>query len=347
MFTCTGTRASLLLTLGALAACGAPPDVTADGAPVSAALLPLGGMERPRHGRPPCSAAAHRQFDFWVGKWDVFDPDSALVGTNVVTTGLSGCSVEEHWIDSTGSRGRSLNAYDPQTGRWHQTWVAEALGHLRMSGGLDAQGRMVMEGRRVAAQTGFELLDRYVWTPIAADRVRQEGTLDIPARGLHFSFDGLYLRRAAVTPIAPTGGTSCQVGGSAAASRDLDFALGRWSVAIEGGPPVASSEISADLSGCLFQEDLRAALGYAARSYVYYDPTVRRWFQTLVDDRGGRLELSGTLSGGRLTLTAEAPDALRVTWEAAGASALQQRWEISPDGGGRWIPALSLRYRRR
>lgn len=335
-------RVSLFSALAALAltGCGVAEEPVSS---TSGALRTL-----PFHPVRPsaCAAPAHRQFDFWLGQWNVFDPSGAQVGTNIVKGGLDGCAVEESWTDAGGGRGRSLNAYDSQTGSWHQTWVADALGHLRMAGGLDQGGRMVLTGTRTAAATGLLFQDRYVWTRLSASQVRQEGTLDIPARDLHFSFDGLYVRSRSVTPVPAPGTTLCQRGGSAAASRDFDFALGRWSVQTESGLPLASSDLTGDLSGCLFQEDLRAPLGYQARSFLYYDPLERRWFQTLVDNQGGRVELAGALAGGRLELVALAQP-LRVIWQALDATTLQQAWEISLDGGATWTATLKLRYRRR
>jgi len=34
---------------------------------------------------PACAAPEHRQFDFWVGRWDVFDPKSGKrVGESLI-----------------------------------------------------------------------------------------------------------------------------------------------------------------------------------------------------------------------------------------------------------------------
>jgi len=46
-------------------------------------LYGVGGLVRayPSH---PCADALHRQFDFWVGKWDVYNPAGTLVGANTL-----------------------------------------------------------------------------------------------------------------------------------------------------------------------------------------------------------------------------------------------------------------------
>lgn len=330
--------APVLLPL--LLACGAE-----DTAAVSAVPFALYGA--PGSGARACAGPAHRQFDFWLGEWLVRDGSGQQVGTNVITQDLDGCLVEESWTDQGGGRGRSLNAYDRQTGKWHQTWVADGLGHLRMSGGPTAADEMDLTGVRVSAASGAQLFDRYRWDLLPDGRVRQQGTLDIPALGLNFSFDGYYERRPRVVPVPAPGSANCQPGGRSAASRDLDFAVGRWRIESEGGLPLGQSDLTLDLSGCLFEEKTRSPLGHRARSFTYYDPVERRWYRTGIDNQAGRLEMQGALAGGRLVLTALAPDPVRMTLEAQGPDALAQRWEVSLDGGVIWRPALTLRYRRR
>ena len=313
-----------------------------------------------------CAGAAYRQFDFWVGDWNVVDPSGVSVGTNFVRGELDGCLVTESWTDSTGSRGRSLNVYEAATGTWHQTWVAESLGHVRMGGGLDAEGRMVLAGQRVSATTGATIYDRYVWTRLAPDLVRQEGTLDVPARGVHAEFVGLYQRGTEVVPVPAPGTGNCQAGGRSAASRDFDFALGHWRVQAEHGPRLGESELASDLSGCVFEEDFQGPFGYRTKSFTYYDVTERRWYETLVDNQGGRVELVGALTDGRLVLTGTASTGggpqvmVRMSLEslaagapgegargASGGERLRRVWELSADGGTSWRPGLTMIYRRR
>lgn len=74
------------------------------------ATVPVYGLARAGSDRP-CEARSFRGFDFWVGKWELFDNGGAsgLVGWNDVTSEVEGCAVEEHWTDVQGGRGRSLN----------------------------------------------------------------------------------------------------------------------------------------------------------------------------------------------------------------------------------------------
>src|SRR5215212_8679319 len=71
----------------------------------------------------PCQSAEHRQFDFWVGHWDVFGPAGKKVGENQIELIADGCALLEQWTGNGGVTGKSLNIYDAVDRRWHQTWV--------------------------------------------------------------------------------------------------------------------------------------------------------------------------------------------------------------------------------
>ena len=92
----------------------------------------------------PCAASEHRQFDFWIGEWEVRSGDGRLLGNNRITSILSGCALQEEWTSADAKvRGVSHNAFDPNDGRWHQAWVDTTPSRLDFVGGL-VDGRMVM-----------------------------------------------------------------------------------------------------------------------------------------------------------------------------------------------------------
>ena len=71
----------------------------------------------------PCSTPAHREFDFWLGEWEVRAPDGKLAGINRIEREYDGCVLHERYTTERGYRGESLNVYDAARGVWHQTWV--------------------------------------------------------------------------------------------------------------------------------------------------------------------------------------------------------------------------------
>lgn len=145
----------------------------------------------------PCSAKEYRQFDFWIGDWDVFDPAGKKVGENKIEKILNGCSLQESWQSTTGYRGHSYNIYDQTQGIWHQTWV-DIGGNLLQLDGNFKDGSMVMEG--VTHGQNGKVLNRVTWTPTKAGdetHVRQvwEVTSD-SGKTWQTLFDGLYKKKA-------------------------------------------------------------------------------------------------------------------------------------------------------
>ena len=142
----------------------------------------------------PCAAPEHRQFDFWLGDWDVTTPDGKPAGTNRITRPLGDCVLQEHWKGRGGSSGESYNIYDRSTGRWHQTWVDDRGTLLLLDGGLEG-GNMVLRGGKRRVQ-GRPQLDRITWRPVGADEVHQVWEISTD-QGKTWSvlFHGVYRRK--------------------------------------------------------------------------------------------------------------------------------------------------------
>lgn len=348
----------VVLGLGVVAvACSEPaaPEPWAEAASRSASApvpgLSLYGLDAVDRSVPlhPCREPMHRQFDFWLGEWNVFNPTGTQVGTNVVTSELDGCVVAEHWTAQNGSRGRSINTWDAETGQWHQTWVSQfTIGHLRMAGGIE-NGEMVLHGVRNSV-FGVPFLDDYTWTMLDANTVRQVGRLRIPAIGLDNVFDGTYVRTDHVTPATEVPSTECQAGGISETTRLLDFLRGSWSVETDQGRTLGTSVVHTDLSDCLFEERFMTAEGYEAVAFTYWDRVVGAWYRTYIDSEGERLELSGDFDGDALVLTGSdavpggASVDVRVTLGPQDGS-VRQTIETSSRGAAGWTPAKSLVYR--
>src|SRR3954466_12878103 len=90
-----------------------------------------------------CESVEHRQFDFWVGHWDVYVPSGKKAGENRIEVIADGCALLEQWSGGGGVTGKSLNIYDTSDRRWHQTWVDNS-GTLLMLTGAFVDRSMVM-----------------------------------------------------------------------------------------------------------------------------------------------------------------------------------------------------------
>lgn len=95
---------------------------------------------------PACADAPYRDFDFWVGTWDVHTTAGQLAGRNVITLEEGGCLLVERWTSANGGTGQSYNYVDLDTQEWRQVWVSPGM-TINYSGGLDEDGVMRLEGR--------------------------------------------------------------------------------------------------------------------------------------------------------------------------------------------------------
>jgi hypothetical protein len=145
---------------------------------------------------PPCTAAPYRQFDFWLGEWEVSDTAGKPAGHNRVVSIFNGCGLQENWESAQGGKGTSLNVYDAVTGHWHQTWVDDHGGLLELDGGIDG-GKMVLIGARPSVkEKGTRVVHRIVWTPVSPGRVQQHWEFSKnEGRTWTTVFDGIYAKK--------------------------------------------------------------------------------------------------------------------------------------------------------
>ncbi|HMF08075.1 MAG TPA: hypothetical protein VKJ00_02995 [Thermoanaerobaculia bacterium] len=144
----------------------------------------------------PCASDSYRQFDFWLGDWDVVAKDGKPAGTNHVVSLFGGCGLQENWQSANGGRGTSLNVYDIVSHRWHQTWVDDQAGLLELNGGIE-DGKMVLVGWRPSVkEKGARVVHRITWTPLSPDKVEQNWEASTnEGRTWTTVFDGIYVRK--------------------------------------------------------------------------------------------------------------------------------------------------------
>lgn len=134
-----------------------------------------------------------RQFDFWLGEWAVYDNRTGdRAGTNRIEALHEGCLLLERWSSAGGGDGTSINWYDNVRGTWRQQWVATNYA-IEVEGGLDEEGRMVLEGELHDYRTRSAVPFRGTWTPQADGTVRQLFEQQDPETGAWAVwFDGRY-----------------------------------------------------------------------------------------------------------------------------------------------------------
>ncbi|MDO1560462.1 hypothetical protein Q0812_13590 [Brevundimonas sp. 2R-24] len=141
---------------------------------IAAAIALLAGQAVAQTPQPSaCEAPEHRQFDFWIGEWEVFDRTTGeRAGHSLIERLYGGCVLRENW-SSEGFEGGSLNAFWSGDGQWHQTWMDQAGAVRHFVGGLEG-GRMTMTARQpvTTAQGGVRLV-RLTFTANPDGTVRQ------------------------------------------------------------------------------------------------------------------------------------------------------------------------------
>lgn len=143
----------------------------------------------------PCMYSdTYRSFDFWVGEWDVFSGPN-LAGTSKIERILHDCVIFENWTSSLGTNGKSFNTFDPDTGKWRQTWVDGTGRQTDYVGEANADGIAF-----TAVQPnpdGTKTLLKMTFTKLPEGKVRQFGeTSTDGGKTWSVSYDLTYVKKS-------------------------------------------------------------------------------------------------------------------------------------------------------
>jgi hypothetical protein len=93
-----------------------------------------------------CTSPEHRQFDFWVGRWQVSETGkSAVVAYSLIEKLYDGCAIRENWMPKTSAGGGSLNGWRPDEKAWRQVWLDKDGSWAEFKGGWNGKA-MVLVG---------------------------------------------------------------------------------------------------------------------------------------------------------------------------------------------------------
>jgi hypothetical protein len=145
-----------------------------------------------------CTTPEYRQFDFWIGDWDVTDLKTGQhAGSSRIEQLYGSCALRENWSEA-GFAGGSLNIYSRADGQWHQTWV-DQNGALREFVGGFEHGQMILVAHSVSpTQPSRPILVRMTFTPNSDGSVRQYSDYsDDDGHAWKYRYDYLYRHPAA------------------------------------------------------------------------------------------------------------------------------------------------------
>ena len=146
-----------------------------------------------------CDSPESRQFDFWVGKWEVH-PNGVekIIAHSLIEKRYTGCAIRENWMPlgkEVSGGGGSLSLYDGRLKKWRQTWVDSSGTRVDLDGGY-ADGIMSITGLwGTVAGPGKDALVRMNYQRQPDGQVRQwaESSTD-DGKTWQPAFDFLYRR---------------------------------------------------------------------------------------------------------------------------------------------------------
>jgi tetratricopeptide (TPR) repeat protein len=151
-----------------------------------------------QHATRPCEFdPAYRQFDFWVGEWEVTPvgaPPNTPRPQSRIEKILNGCVILENWMPPNAAGGKSFNSYNAQTRKWEQFWV-DSVGTVIHFIGEARDGNMYYTAESTAP-SGAKTLGKMTFFNLGPDRVRQlwEQSTD-GGKTWSVAFDGMYNRK--------------------------------------------------------------------------------------------------------------------------------------------------------
>lgn len=132
-------------------------------------------VEQAKKNQRPCAyAAENRQFDFWLGEWEVSTTQGAVpAGNSKIELILEDCVVQENWkSESSTYAGKSYNIYNGALKRWEQYWVDNVGGNIFFYGGLK-DGVMDYWTDELPQPDGTKLRRHLQFIQLGPDTVRQ------------------------------------------------------------------------------------------------------------------------------------------------------------------------------
>jgi tetratricopeptide (TPR) repeat protein len=156
-------------------------------------------VEQATHNLKPCAYnPLNRQFDFWIGEWDVVTAQGVNpAGTSKIELILGDCVIQENWTSAgnIGYQGKSFNIYNADLNRWEQFWNDNAGGMIHFYGGL-SDGVMHFWTNEIPQKDGTKLKRHLQFTPTGNDKVRQfsQGSTD-GGKTWKVEYDFIYTRK--------------------------------------------------------------------------------------------------------------------------------------------------------
>ncbi len=145
----------------------------------------------------PCLHNAHaREFDFWIGDWDVYPTGgNQIVGSSKIEMEAGGCFILENWTAiGYPNTGKSMNFVDPKTNKWKQVWVGSGGAVTEYINGVYKDSMMEFESSSTNAQGNAKIRFRFFNQGFNQVRQFQESSTD-DGKTWNVNYDLTYVRK--------------------------------------------------------------------------------------------------------------------------------------------------------
>lgn len=135
-----------------------------------------------------------KEFEFWVGEWNVYTTLGNKAGESKIEKILNQCVILENWINTGGRKGKSFNVINSNTGDWEQTWVDDSGNTTEFKKGKFNNNTLsfIAEGKD---QKNLVLYQRLTFYKNDDGTVRQLGEVSSDGKDWQVSYDLLYIKK--------------------------------------------------------------------------------------------------------------------------------------------------------
>ena len=133
--------------------------------------------------KTPCiTDPVYRQFDFWMGEWDVYSKNGKKAGDSKIELILDSCIILENWRSVNANKGiyysgKSFNTYDTTTAEWQQTWVDNVGGTAEFLDGHYENNKMIFMTKPFRFSRDTLAIRRLTFYNLEPGKVRQHGEI--------------------------------------------------------------------------------------------------------------------------------------------------------------------------
>lgn len=134
----------------------------------------------------------------------------------------------------------------------------------------------------------------------------------------------------------------------------FDFWVGNWDL-YSADTLTGTNTIFKLMDGCALQENFESKkTGYSGKSWSMYNPLLKLWQQTWIDNQGGFIYLTGKFENGSLTLTTEPrklpngkEQVYHMVYHNIARDSFDWDWESKTDNAVTWVNGWHIHYKRR